>query len=445
MQGNATAVNDNSTSGYPTANATIVDDSLAYKGQMTLPSGFRPRILKPRFLMLVGLPGSGKSTFSEQLVKSGRGWVRICQDELQGRDEFENGIGRIAKDTSKCLVLDRTNVKKADRKAFLGLAFGPKDAVCIHFDVPPDECEKRVANRTDHPTIRYGGGRGAVRSMHDSFEMPSCDEGFAEVITVRTFADAEHLLQCWGAEAPQVAPMGFSKFPTTPHVLDLTKGKALTESDRLLTPAEAAQFYDGKTVVIAEEKIDGANVGISLTENYEPRYQNRSHYVSSGYATQWKALDSWWNDNGWAICQLLEPEVEILFGEWVWARHSVHYNKLPAYFVAFDIYNKKEGRFVSARVRDQRLDGLGIPVVPRLNERTFSSKEDIIEFLNMTSAYGEGPLEGVYLRIDDSLEEGNGLWHKRRGKIVRSDFIQVIEEGGHWIHRDVERNQLSYD
>lgn len=42
--------------------------------------------------------------------------------------------------------------------------------------------------------------------------------------------------------------------------------------------------------------------------NYEPLYQNRSHYVSSGYATQWKALDSWWEEHGWAVCQLLEPE-----------------------------------------------------------------------------------------------------------------------------------------
>ena len=36
-------------------------------------------------------------------------------------------------------------------------------------------------------------------------------------------------------------------------------------------------------------------------------------------------------------------QVEVLFGEWLWARHSVSYTKLPAYFVAFDIYNKRQG------------------------------------------------------------------------------------------------------
>lgn len=28
--------------------------------------------------------------------------------------------------------------------------------------------------------------------------------------------------------------------------------------------------------------------------------------------------------------------------------------------------------------------------------------------------------------------------------IVRADFIQTIQEGGHWIHKDVERNSLAY-
>lgn len=405
---------------------------------------WKPKVAKPALVMLMGLPGCGKSTFADQLVKSGGGWHRICQDELSGRDEFERSIGPIAKDSRQRLILDRTNVVKSDRQCFLSLAFNPKSAVCVHFTASAADCEERVAKRTDHPTICYGGGRGAVRGMADALQLPTLAEGFEEIITIQNFAEADHLLKCWGAEPPKVSPVGFFKFPTTPHVFDLTDGKALTESDRLLSEKEAQQFYDGKTVIIVEEKIDGANLGISLTESYEPLYQNRAHYVSSSYATQWKALDAWWDEHGWAICQLLEPEVEVLFGEWLWARHSVAYTKLPAYFVAFDIYNKRAGRFVSVRERNRRLEGLDIPVVPHIAQRTFASKEALQAFLEQGSAFSDGPLEGVYLRIDDPVEERGGLWHQRRGKIVRADFIQTIQEGGHWIHKDVERNSLAY-
>ena len=33
----------------------------------------------------------------------------------------------------------------------------------------------------------------------------------------------------------------------------------------------------------------------------------------------------------------------MLFGEWLFAKHSKHYTSLPAYFIAFDIYDKVRG------------------------------------------------------------------------------------------------------
>jgi hypothetical protein len=53
-------------------------------------------------------------------------------------------------------------------------------------------------------------------------------------------------------------------------------------------------------------------------------------------------------------------QVEVLFGEWLWARHSVSYTKLPAYFVAFDIYNKRQGGHPN--------EGLVLALVSRLME-----------------------------------------------------------------------------
>lgn len=133
--------------------------------------------------------------------------------------------------------------------------------------------------------------------------------------------------------------------------------------------------------------------------------------------------------------------MEVLFEEWLWARHSVSYTNLPGYFVIFDIYNKREGKFLSVNERNRRLEGIEIPVVPKIAERAFNGRDDLTQFLTRQSAFGDGSLEGIYLRIDESPTDG-GLWLRRRGKIVRADFVQTIEEGGHWIHRDVERNKL---
>lgn len=45
----------------------------------------------------------------------------------------------------------------------------------------------------------------------------------------------------------------------------------------------------------------------------------------------------------------------ILYGEWCAARHTVTYDALPDWFLAYDVYDTKEGRFfsrwVSSRAR----------------------------------------------------------------------------------------------
>src|SRR4029078_8327580 len=41
----------------------------------------------------------------------------------------------------------------------------------------------------------------------------------------------------------------------------------------------------------------------------------------------------------------------ILYGEWLYARHSVHYRKLPHYFFEFDIYDKDAEQFLDLEKR----------------------------------------------------------------------------------------------
>ena len=278
--------------------------------------------------------------------------------------------------------------------------------------------------------------------MAEAFEAPQLKEGFAAVHTLSSQAEIDALLRSWGAANVEPQIPGLYKFPRTHHVLN-TGGSAVTRDDLVMSGEDAGRFYDGRAVVVAEEKVDGANLGFSLTKDYEVLAQNRSHFVNSKTHTQFRALDSWVAEHSWALCQLLEPEVEVLFGEWVAIRHSVAYTKLPGLFIAFDIYNKRTKTFASAAERNRRLAGLEIPIVRELACRPFGSQGELLALLEMQSAYADGFVEGAYLRIDGAAEEG-GATNVHRGKIVRPDFIQGCADG-HWLGKEPIKNGVRPD
>lgn len=111
-------------------------------------------------------------------------------------------------------------------------------------------------------------------------------------------------------------------------------------------------------------------------------------------------------------------------------------SRRPDYFLAFDIYDKKAGKFLSRQERDRRLEGSDIRTVPLVAQGKFSP-EQLKELLETKSKFYDGPVEGLYIRIDD------GDYLKERGKIVRPDFIQEIDE--HWTKKKLVKNVLSFD
>lgn len=165
------------------------------------------------------------------------------------------------------------------------------------------------------------------------------------------------------------------KFPRTRHLLD-AGGSGVTRDDLLMTSKEADQFLKGKVISI-EEKIDGANLGISIDKNYQIRAQNRSHFVSSSSHKQFSSLDNWIATNSDDLIKLLDGGRFILYGEWMFAKHSIHYTKLPSYFIAFDILDTETGNFVTRRLRDEMLEGTEIKTVPLIAERRFKTGKEV--------------------------------------------------------------------
>ena len=163
------------------------------------------------------------------------------------------------------------------------------------------------------------------------------------------------------------------KYPRTTHLFD-SGGTATTIDDLVLPDLDCIipTFCDGKSTVIVEEKVDGANLGLSLCPfSGQIMVQNRSHYITQGEHAQFSMLPAWIEEHREALMSVLGEGDLIIYGEWLAARHSIPYQKLPGYFVAFDIYCKVAGGFFSRKRFHFTLKDTQIPVVPIIAARTF--------------------------------------------------------------------------
>jgi len=227
--------------------------------------------------------------------------------------------------------------------------------------------------------------------------------------------------------------MGFFRFPHTPHIAWLAKGEP--RDDKVLSPAEVQSLL--AHVVVVEEKLDGANLGFSLDARGQVQAQNRGQYLQPPFAGQFARLPDWLAHAGdrveLALLDLMATPV-ILFGEWCAARHSLGYDRLPDWFILFDVYDKIQGRFWSVQRRNALAETYGFATVPRLYEG-LATLDQLKALLKETlSCYRSGSLEGVVIRHDSAD------WCEARAKLVRPDFTQAIEE--HWSRRRVEWNRL---
>mmetsp|Transcript_110266 Transcript_110266/g.212512 ORF Transcript_110266/g.212512 Transcript_110266/m.212512 type:complete len:1400 (+) Transcript_110266:87-4286(+) len=235
------------------------------------------------------------------------------------------------------------------------------------------------------------------------------------------------------------------KFPSTAHIKNLG---AATRDDKLVDEQRRKRFIGSGLVVCVEEKIDGANLGISLDSQYRPRLQARSKLVNWETDYQFRGLEEWLAEHGASLCEILERNNDILFGEWCAYRHTVEYTRLPGYFFAFDIYDRRAGRFLSRKAFHTRLAKAPEPkiaVVPVIANRTFASMEEIEALLTTQSRFGNCLLEGVYLRLDQQVaaQGCSEAYLEDRCKLVRAEFQQAIEEGGTFRGRG--KNELDVD
>ncbi|KLV09229.1 hypothetical protein ABT56_03280 [Photobacterium aquae] len=222
----------------------------------------------------------------------------------------------------------------------------------------------------------------------------------------------------------------FFRFPHTSHIDWLSNSGA--RGDKIMSPHEADLFVSTKLTV--EEKVDGANVGFSIDNDGNLIAQNRGAWIDRDVGGQFKHLWKWAAPYENQLKAKLGKEL-ILFGEWCYAKHSIRYERLPNWFIGFDIYERSSGRFFSVQRRNELLSSIGIPIVRPIAVGHFSIS-DLKSLLSTPSSYGANNIEGIYLRKDEDK------WLSKRAKLVRPDFTQSIEE--HWSRKGIKANRIKY-
>ena len=248
------------------------------------------------------------------------------------------------------------------------------------------------------------------------------------------------------------------KYPRTPHI----EGSRLQPGDEDLSQIPFEEIA-GLPLVI-EEKIDGANSALSFDPSGQLLLQSRGHYLTGGYREKhYQLFKQWAGIHRDAFWQVLGCRY-VMYGEWMYAKHSIFYDALPHYFMEFDLLDRQTGEFLSTERRHEMLKSLPVCSVPVLAKGTFTRMADVLRYLGNSCYITENHLDNLRtvtekegqsaersLRETDAARTMEGLYLKveengqvtRRVKYVRSSFLQTVEQSqSHWLERPIIPNQL---
>ncbi|XP_054791901.1 LOW QUALITY PROTEIN: transcription factor bHLH140-like [Prosopis cineraria] len=168
----------------------------------------KPKEEKLLLVMLVGAPGSGKSTFCEEVMRSStRPWVRVCQDiigngKAGNKAQCLSSAAGALKD-GKNVFIDRCNLDREQRSGFAELCGPQIDAHAIVLDLPAKLCISRCVKRTGHEGNLQGGKAAAVvNRMLQKKELPTLSEGFNRIIFQTDEIDVKAAINTYSALGP---------------------------------------------------------------------------------------------------------------------------------------------------------------------------------------------------------------------------------------------------
>lgn len=249
------------------------------------------------------------------------------------------------------------------------------------------------------------------------------------------------------------------KYPRTQHV----RGSNLQHGDHDLNEIDWEEISDKNLII--EEKIDGSNCGISFSNNGDLNLQSRGHYLRGGPREKhFNLLKQWASVHIDSLFSILEDRY-VMYGEWMFAKHTCFYDALPHYFMEFDIFDRKNDEYLDSIRRKEML--LNSPItsvlilhnggqvdsfksmmnmISRSNFITSSRNDNLIKSAKdanvdpdfVISHTDMNPnMEGLYIKWEeDGIVKG-------RYKFVRDSFTSsILDQETHWHDRTIVQNKL---
>ena len=251
------------------------------------------------------------------------------------------------------------------------------------------------------------------------------------------------------------------KYPRTRHL----QGSRLGPGDEDLTQVTVRSLR-GHYLVI-EEKVDGANAGLSFDSDANLRLQCRGHYLVGGPSPteqQFNQFRRWGRVHQDALFDVLGDQF-LLFGEWLYAKHSVFYDALPHYFMEYDVWDRASEKFLSTKARRKLLSGLPLVSVPVLFEGELTSVDEVRALIRPSlykTPQWRDSLKATALRLGmdpvrvmegtdpEDLSEGVYLKDETdditvdRYKFIRQSFVtRLVDRNRHWADQSIVPNDLA--
>jgi hypothetical protein len=207
-------------------------------------------------------------------------------------------------------------------------------------------------------------------------------------------------------------------------------GSNVADTDRSLTSEEVAALCRDCEIVV-QEKLDGTCVGVFFEEDESAVLLKRGGVIGHREKDQYNVFRSWVQERTASLCSALGNRV--LFGEFLWQTHGLFYDRLPDFFIGYDLLDRTSETFLVAGVVRQELKGI-VGVVPELWRgvvRTPAQLSRKIEALAaLPSVFGDSA-EGVYVRF----ERGSRL-------VARAKYRNLTFQAG-WHDGLPKRNSLA--